>query len=152
VYDQAFGLSDPDLQVIAPAGPIPAFDPTNSDMVGWAEETTLDVEAAHMVAPGAKILLVETPVSEVEGITGIPEIVTAENYVVDNHLADVISQSFGATEETFDSFDQILGQRSAFENAAANGVTVLASSGDDGSGGNLPDTSCCYPFPAVGWP
>src|SRR5262249_201395 len=76
VYDQAFGLSDPDLQVIAPAGPIPAFDPTNSDMVGWAEETTLDVEAAHMVAPGAKILLVETPVSEVEGITGIPEIVT----------------------------------------------------------------------------
>ena len=38
-------------------------------MVGWAGETTLDVEYAHTMAPGANILLVETPVSETEGVT-----------------------------------------------------------------------------------
>ena len=38
-------------------GNIPPFDPTDSTMVGWAEETTLDVEYAHSIAPGAKIVL-----------------------------------------------------------------------------------------------
>jgi subtilase family serine protease len=45
----------------------------------------------------------------------------------------VISQSFGATENTFPSKKSILGQRSAFINAAAHHVTVLASSGDAGT-------------------
>ena len=70
-------------------------------MTGWAGETTLDVEWAHTIAPKANILLVETPVAETEGTTGFPEIVTAEKYVIDHHLASVISQSFSATEETF---------------------------------------------------
>ena len=82
-------------------------------MVGWAEETTLDVEWAHVMAPKANILLVETPVSETEGVQGFPEIVQSENYVIDNHLAGVISQSFGATEETFPSTSALLALRSA---------------------------------------
>ena len=74
VFDQTFGVSnpwgvpidpaiakDPKLTIIHPAGPIPAFDPNDGDMVGWAQETTLDVEWAHVMAPKAKILLVETP-------------------------------------------------------------------------------------------
>jgi subtilase family serine protease len=151
-FDQTFGLPDPELQVIAPAGAIPPFDPTNPDHVGWAQESTLDVEAAHLIAPGAKILLVETPVAETEGITGFPEIVQAENYVIDNHLADVITQSFGATEQTFASPDELLAQRSAFMNAAANGITVLASTGDTGSANYTLDGDSFFPFPAVGWP
>ena len=63
---------DPNLTVIQPAGAVPPFDPTNSDMVGWAQETTLDVEWAHVFAPKANILLVETPVTETEGVTGLP--------------------------------------------------------------------------------
>ena len=90
-------------------------------------ETTLDVEYAHAMAPGANILLVETPASETEGLQGLPEIVEAENYVINHHLADVITQSFGATENTFPSKGSILGLRSAFYNAAAHHVTVLAS-------------------------
>ena len=70
-------------------------------MTGWGGETTLDVEYAHTIAPGANILLVETPVSETEGVTGFPQIVEAENYVVKHHLGGVISQSFSATEQTF---------------------------------------------------
>jgi subtilase family serine protease len=101
VFDRTFGLpAPPSFRVIRPAGPIPAYDPANSDMVGWAGETTLDVEYAHTIAPGASILLVETPVSETEGVHGFPQIVTAEEYVLKHHLGDVISQSFSATEQT----------------------------------------------------
>jgi len=57
------------------------------------------------MAPGANILLVETPQSETEGVQGFPEIVQAENFVIDHNLGDVISQSFGATEETFPNRD-----------------------------------------------
>ena len=48
-------------------------------------------------------MLVETPVSETEGVTGFPQIVQAENYVINHDLGDVISQSFSATEQTFPS-------------------------------------------------
>src|SRR5580693_5621163 len=101
-FDRAYRLpAPPKFQVIHPAGRIPAFDPANSDMVGWAGETTLDVEWAHTVAPGANLLLVETPVSETEGVHGFPQIVQAEQYVLNHHLGDVISQGLRATEDTF---------------------------------------------------
>lgn len=66
-------------------------------------------------------------------MTGFPEIVKAENFVIDHNLGDVISQSFGATEETFPNKGAIVGLRSAFKNAALHGVTVLGASGDSGS-------------------
>jgi subtilase family serine protease len=85
------------------------------------------------MAPGANILVVETPVTETEGVQGFPEIVQAENFVIDHGLGDVISQSFGATEPTFPSPDSIRALRSAFENARRHHVTVLAASGDQGA-------------------
>ena len=45
----------------------------------------------------------------------------------------MISQSFGTAEEAFGSPQSLLNLRDAFKAAAANGVTVLASSGDDGT-------------------
>src|SRR5215472_11653251 len=136
-FDQVFGLPDPpSFQVIQPAGAVPPFpaDPFGAaDRLGWAGETTLDVEWAHTIAPGANLLLVETPQSETEGVQGFPEIVQAENFVIDHNLGDVISQSFGATENTFPSTDSLLDLRSAFKNARRHHVTVLASSGDQGA-------------------
>ena len=153
VFDQAFGLPDPpSLTIIQPAGKVPAFDPTNSDMLGWAGETTLDVEWAHVFAPGAAILLVETPVSETEGVQGFPEIVAAENFVIDHELGDVISQSFGATEETFPSPLAIFGLRGAFENAAEHHVTVLGSSGDAGATDFQLNLSDLYTMRVNSWP
>src|SRR6266496_4059289 len=108
-FDHDFGLPDPpSFKIIQPAGKVPAFDPTDPEMAGWAEETSLDLQWAHSIAPGANILPVETPVAETEGVQGFPEIVAAENFVVDHKLGDVISQSFGATEETFPSAQSLL--------------------------------------------
>jgi len=155
-FDQTFGLPDPpSFQVIQPAGAVPPFpdDPFGvSDRLGWAGETSLDVEWAHVMAPGASILLVETPESETEGVQGFPEIVQAENFVIDHGLGDVISQSFGATEQTFPSTASLLGLRGAVLNAFLHRVTMLASSGDDGATNVQSDLMCCYPFRTVIWP
>jgi subtilase family serine protease len=155
-FDQTFGLPDPpSFQVIQPAGAVPAFpqDPFGvSDRLGWAGETTLDVEWSHVVAPAANIVLVETPTSETEGVQGFPEIVQAENFVIDHGIGDVISQSFGATEQTFPNADAIRDLRSSVINARRHHVTMLASSGDEGAGALKSDTSCCFPFRAVIWP
>ncbi len=152
-FDQDYGLpAPPSLRIIQPAGPVPPFDPTNSDMVGWAEETSLDVEYSHAMAPGANILLVETPVSETEGTVGFPQIVKAENFVINHNLGDVISQSFGATEETFPSAQSIFALRGAYLNAAAHDVTVLGASGDGGATDLTSDTTDYYPFRVNSWP
>src|SRR6185437_9395018 len=97
-----------------------------------------------------------------EGIYGFPQIVQAENYVIKHHLADVITQSFGAAEGTFTSPSQIYSLRSAYINAANHGVTVLAASGDQGSTddictpasgcANPNNVICCSSTPAVDWP
>jgi subtilase family serine protease len=153
-FDQTFGLpAPPSLKIIQPAGPVPPYNPATPDVLGWAVETSLDVEYAHSMAPGANIVLVETPVDETEGTAGFPQIVEAENYVVNHHIGDVISQSFGATEGTFPSNASIYGLRSAYVNAARHGVTVLAATGDAGSTDSANVAGTLYfTHPAVDWP
>ena len=84
-----------------------------------------------------------------------PAMMDAEQFIVDNHQATVISQSFGATEESFNSTQSLLNLRHAFVSAAADGVTVLASSGDFGTAnpGKSPTPNpVTVPFPTVQWP
>ena len=137
VFDKSFGLpAPPSFKIIHPVGAIPAYNPTKRPMMlGWAEETSLDVEYSHAMAPGANILLVETPVPETLGVQGFPQIVKAENYVIDHKLGTVITQSFAAPENTFPNARSILDLRSAYKNAAAHGVSVLAAAGDAGPTG-----------------
>ena len=137
VFDKSFGLpAPPSFKIIRPAGPVPSYNPQlRPMMVGWAQETSLDVEYSHAMAPGANILLVETPVPETLGVHGLPQIVQAENFVINHHLGSVITQSFGAPEAGFPNAQSILALRSAYKNAAAHGVSVLAASGDGGATG-----------------
>jgi subtilase family serine protease len=152
-FDADFGLPDPPrFDIIQPAGPVPPFDPTDPVMAGWAEETSLDVQWAHSIAPGANLLLVETPVAETEGVQGFPEIVKAENYVINHHLGDVISQSFGATENTFPSVQSLLRLRSAYFNAYVHHVTVLGSSGDTGATDYMLNLTDLYTHRVNSWP
>jgi subtilase family serine protease len=153
VFDKTFGLpAPPSFTIIHPAGQIPAYDASNSDMVGWAGETTLDVEYAHVIAPGARILLVETPVSETEGVHGFPQIVTAEQYVLKHHMGDVISQSFSATEETFPNAAAVDALRSAYQAAAKDDITVLAASGDSGAADVELNQTTYYLKRVTSWP
>jgi len=174
VYNQAFGLpgmcgeegvscapgmptfSQFSFQGSPATKPNPGNGPGLEDKSAWALEVALDVETAHSIAPGANILLVTTPTAETLGVQGFPTMMKAERYVVDHHMADVISQSFGSGEDAFGSSKSLLNLRDAYVAAAQQGVTVLASSGDDGSavttkqpvakGGRL------LPDPGVNWP
>jgi subtilase family serine protease len=133
-FDQANNLpAPPSFRIIQPAGAVPPYSSTNYDMGGWAFETTLDVEYAHSMAPGANLLLVETPVDETLGVQGFPQMIEAENYVINHHLGDVISQSFAATEQSFPNAQSIYALRSAYFNALSHRVTVLAAAGDSGA-------------------
>jgi len=153
VFDKAFGLpAPPSFRIIQPAGKVPPYDASNTDMVGWAGETTLDVEYAHVIAPDASIVLVETPVSETEGVHGFPQIVTAEQYVLKHHMGDVISQSFSATEETFPNAAAVNALRSAYIAAAKDKVTVLAASGDSGAADVKLDQTTYYLSRVTSWP
>jgi len=121
----------------------------------WTVETALDVEWAHAMAPMANILNVTTNPAETQGVQGLPAMMNAEQFIVDNHQATVISQSFGTTEEAFNGTQSLLNLRHAFISAAAAGVTVLASSGDFGTAnpGKTPTPNpSTFPFPTVNWP
>jgi subtilase family serine protease len=152
-FDRRFGYpAPPEFRIIAPVGKIPAFNPGDTDMAGWAGETTLDVEYAHALAPGANILLVETPVSETEGATGFPQIVRAEEYALAHYKVGVISQSFSATEETFTGYAQLAPLRAPYKDADSSHVTVLAASGDAGATDYQSDQVDYYTSRVTSWP
>jgi subtilase family serine protease len=115
------------------APPSTSNSPGQEDKAAWALEVSLDVEVSHAMAPMANILLVTTPTAETLGVQGFPDMMNAEQYVVDHHLANVISQSFASAEDAFGSSQSLMNLRHAFISAAQNGVTVLGSSGDGGT-------------------
>ncbi|HYL08628.1 MAG TPA: S53 family peptidase, partial [Candidatus Udaeobacter sp.] len=139
-----------------PTNPIPGHNTTGlQDHSAWAIEVSLDVETAHAMAPMANILLVTTPTAETLGLQGFPDMVNAEQYVIDHHMANVISQSFASAEDAFGSFQSLLNLRHAYISAAQNGVTVLGSSGDNGVANVSKQpwkVQPVIPFPTVVWP
>jgi subtilase family serine protease len=141
----------PSLRIIRPAGRVPSFNPRSEAMSGWASETTLDVEYAHTIAPGARILLVETPGGGRTGDVSMTQVVTAEKYVIAHQLGDVISQSFVATEQGIGSAG-IAPLRAAYLDAYHHHVTVLSGSGDSGAAGLEPAGTGYYTYPVTGWP
>ncbi len=156
VFDAQYGIPNTKVEIVK-YGNVPAFDPTNPDQVGWAQETSLDVEYSHAMAPGAHIILAETPVAETEGVTGLPEMMNVEKELIDQNRIDVVTQSFGATENTFPGVDQgnfssIQNLRYAYLAALRHGTTVLASSGDDGVTNAEADGATLYTYPVNSWP
>ena len=153
VFDSGFGLpGPPSLRVLQPVGTVPPYDPHDPDMVAAAAETTTDVQAAHALAPGASILLVETPVAESLTGAGFPQYVAAENYVITHHLGDVISQSFGIPEQNFPSRAALLKLRYAYVRAHRQDVTVLAATNDFGVTGPTKTGGRFRTHPVVDWP
>ena len=153
VFDTAFGLpGPPSLRVLQPVGHVPPYNAKNPDMVDAAGETTSDVEAAHAIAPGASILLVETPAAETLTGGGFPQFMAAENYVITHDLGDVISQSFGIPEQNFPGRAAVAKLRYAYLSARRHHVSVLAATNDFGVTGPTKAGGMFRTHPVVDWP
>lgn len=125
LFDKIFGLKNPTLNIIAPYGLTP-FNPNDPNQVGWSGEITLDVEWSHAVAPDATIDLVLALSNQDQDLYNVTK------YAVDNNLGDVLSQSFGEGETCADP--HLLAQEHAlYQEAKQKGITVFASSGDQGA-------------------
>ncbi len=136
LFDRQYGLPAIKLQIMSPLGTKP-FDQNDNDMVGWAYETSEDVQIIHAIAPDAGIVVMTSPVSETEGTIGLPEFLQLEQQAVNQHLGTVVSQSFGASEVTLtDSQGQAeLARWNTFYQQATTqqGITFFSSSGDSGA-------------------
>ena len=142
-FDQYLGLGTPPLRIVK-FGHGPAFNPGNGDMIGWADETTLDVEYAHAGAPGAKIVLVEVARETVQSLA------LGVKYAVQHKLGDVISLSWGSPEQALGG-QFVSAYSSIFSQAAKSHVSVVVSSGDSGVSGQ-DDNGNYYRHPVASWP
>jgi subtilase family serine protease len=122
------------VDVRAPLSATPARG--TEDAPGWAVETTLDVETVHAIAPEAKIVVLTSPVAETEGVEGLPEFRTLQRYAVDNHLGNVVSQSYIASELSLTDAagqDELRLWNDFYQKATTQqGMTFVAGSGDGG--------------------
>lgn len=98
----------------------PAYD------ANWATEIALDIQAAHAIAPLARIVLVEAASSSV---TGLNSAVTLANSMG----SGIVSMSYGSPEGTWvNSYDSLF---------QAKGMQYFASTGDNGAAVNWPAAS-----------
>jgi subtilase family serine protease len=106
-----YGIPSTTVQVIYPDG-----QPRGGNS-GWALETAVDVEWAHAIAPGARIVV------SVAASASLADLLGAVDGAV-SAGATVISMSWGMTE--------FVGQESYDSHFDKPGVTFVASSGDSG--------------------
>jgi hypothetical protein len=127
-FDQAFNLAAP-----------PSFTKVNQTggstlpaaNTGWGLEESLDVEWAHAIAPAANILLVEA------NSNSTSDLMAAVDYARNAAGVVVVSMSWGASEYSGETSND-----SHFVTPTGhNGVTFVASSGDNGAGVSYPAAS-----------
>ena len=133
-FESIFGLpfSFPNMIVNGP-------DP--GDVPGDDVEATLDVTWSLAVARASNItLVVSASTNTTDGVE------LSKLYVVDNNMANVMSESFGICEAALTSSD-LASIASLNEQAAAQGITHVVSTGDTGSAGcdNLGETVATGP-------
>ncbi len=127
------GLAVKDPVIVIPPNGVDPGPPVSTDdgtKHPDQSEATLDVTRAASVAPGATIDLVisaNTPTASGVGI--------ASRHVVDTNLAQVMSISFSSCEQQLGGPAIVSFWDSIFSEAAAQGISVLVSSGDSGAAG-----------------
>ncbi|HEX2696754.1 MAG TPA: S53 family peptidase, partial [Anaerolineales bacterium] len=131
-------MSPSQLVQVVPPGVYNRPQNNRQDPQGWYGEETLDVEAVHGMAPGATIVFVGAP-------NNYQDLDAAMNHVVDKHLAQIVTNSYGFPTELLPP-----GYVKPFEDtliqAAAEGIGVYFSSGDNG------DETSRFGFATADWP
>jgi subtilase family serine protease len=148
-FDTLFGIpAPPSFTQFHMPGSKP-FDYTDLNQVGWAQEVSLDVQWAHAIAPGAKIIVVAAVDNN------DPNILDAQNYAISHELGFIISESFGESEyallQNAPGVQDLSDNEKSYRRARRAHISVLVSAGDNGSStfdinGNL------LPFPAADYP
>ena len=141
-FDKAYGLPDPKVTTIFPAGPPPAACPPGMAGLGdygscnaWENELVGDTIIAHLIAPYAKIVISVTPAGSQDDAASqiaMPEMIKALEVISSRHLANVISISNGTGEATYPNLAEILANSPGELTAAASGVPVTVATGDCG--------------------
>lgn len=169
-FDGSYGIQDPpSFKIYQPEGKVSYSYLTDSPTtdtksyqdrteISWGYETTLDVEWAHAMAPNANIALVETPVAESVGVTGLKNLQNAQEWALDNHIGNVWSNSYAATEQTFQNPSVIRQMNQLYRTAANDGVSAFFGTGDLGAANY--DKQCAgaspscgtYTYPTVNFP
>lgn len=119
---------------------LPAFSTTSFNIIlngpdpgdlggGEEAEATLDTTWSGAVAPWANIdLVVSASTNTTDGID------LSEIFIIENNIADIMSESFGSCEAFATSTDSV-GLSLLAEQAAAQGITYFVSTGDNGAAG-----------------
>ncbi len=122
-FRNAFGLSFNPPQVIID-GPDPG------DLGGGEEfEAVLDNTWSGALAPNSNVKFVVSAITNTTDGVDLSEV-----YIVDNNLADIMTESFGSCEAAHTSAE-ISAAGALAEQAAAQGITYTVSSGDTGAEG-----------------
>ncbi|PWI45949.1 serine protease [Streptomyces sp. ICBB 8177] len=96
----------------------------------WSSEESLDVDMVHGLAPDADVVYVGA------NSCNDPDLLGALSTIVDKHLADVVTDSWGEIMHTTDAGDmtqaQIQAYEQVFEQGAVEGIGFNFSAGDCG--------------------
>ncbi|HEY3471231.1 MAG TPA: S53 family peptidase [Amycolatopsis sp.] len=135
-------LSGNQFTQVAPPGVYKRPQNPAQDPQGWYGEETLDVEAVHSIAPGANIVYVGSP-------NNYQDLDAAMNHVVDQHLASIVTNSYGFSTELLPP-GYVKPFNDTLIEAAATGIGVYFSSGDnadetDGIAANFPNATPDWP-------
>jgi Dockerin type I domain len=134
-FDQQFGLSDPQLTICNGTGSTSSASLPADATGNWGIEASLDVEWAHALAPGANLLVVEA--SSSASLFLFQAVQTARNAGIGTLSSlpntSIVSMSWGQSDALGD------GQPTLFTTPAGKtGVTFVAATGDQGTGGDYP--------------
>ena len=123
-YSARHSLAAPDITEIVAPGVYKHPDTPQQTPGDFYGEETLDAEAIHTTAPGAKLLYVASS-------NAYQDFDASINHIVDRHLSDIISISYGFSGEAVPpGFVNSLND--TFIQAVATGIGVYVSSGDSG--------------------
>jgi subtilase family serine protease len=138
---QAFGAGQ-FSQLLPDSFQYGADDQVNGDLCGesgWYGEETLDVEAVHAMAPGAKVLYAASSSCD-DG-----DFDDTLNRIVDDKLATIVTNSWGSLGED-EPTDLLQAYQQTFIQADLEGIGMFFSSGDEGDDSADPDNTAGTPL------
>lgn len=141
-FSTAMGIPSTTVHIYCPDGCPKTTTAHKGGPLGWAGETSLDVQWAHAIAPGARINLVVASTNYGNSLNN------AVRYAVAHDLGDVLTMSYGANEAGINAGannSQLIQSHKNFQAAIAKNISLFASSGDSGATGGGTTPTASYP-------